>query len=109
MLLICIFFVADLHGYIKRSLRVNREVFNVIPIAKALKLPEELLPQIKEKWSDDDCQLEVILNWLKQTDVLEHFFSRGNPLESLKQGIFQRYFCMAAYEYAGKLDLNKCY
>ncbi|XP_068693397.1 uncharacterized protein [Montipora foliosa] len=75
----------DLHGYIKRSLRVNREVFNVIPIAKALKLPEELLPQIKEKWSDDDCQLEVILNWLKQTDVLEHFFSRGNPLESLKQ------------------------
>ena len=79
-------FVTDLHGYIKGSLGVDGEVFNVMPIAKALKLPEELLHQIKEKWSDDECQLEVILHWLKQADDFEHFASLRNPLEGLKQG-----------------------
>ncbi|XP_068705560.1 uncharacterized protein [Montipora foliosa] len=76
----------DLHAYIKGSLGVNGKVFNVNPIAKALKLPEELQHQIKEKWSDDECQLEVILDWLKQTDIFERLASLREALEGLKQG-----------------------
>ncbi|XP_068705571.1 uncharacterized protein [Montipora foliosa] len=74
----------DLHGYIKGSLGVDGDVFNVIPIAKALRLPGELLHNIKEEWSDDECQLEVILHWFKRTDFAL-FFSLGNPLEGLEQ------------------------
>ncbi|XP_068737295.1 uncharacterized protein [Montipora capricornis] len=74
----------DLHGYVKGFLGVNGEVFNVIPIAEALTLPGELLHNIKEEWSDDECQLEVILHWFKRTDFAL-FFSLGNPLEGLEQ------------------------
>ena len=59
---------------------MNGEVFNVIPIAKALKLPERLLPQIVETWSDDDRQLEVILPRTKLTSFLKE------ALEGLKKG-----------------------
>ena len=74
------FFCTDLHGYVKRFLDVNGEVFDVLPIAKALKLPEKLLPQIVETWSDDECQLEVILQRRKGTSFLRE------ALEGLKQG-----------------------
>ena len=55
------------------------DIFNVIPIAEALKLPKEVLHEMKEKWNDDGCQLEVIL---EQTDVS----SLKEVLEGLKPG-----------------------
>ena len=82
----CGFLVTDLHGYVKGFLGVNGEVFNVIPIAEALTLPEKILHEIKEKWSDDECQLEVIVHWLKQTDVFESLAFLRKALEGLKQG-----------------------
>ena len=58
---------------------VKGDIFNVIPIAEALKLPKEALHEIKEKWRDDECQLEVIL---EQSDVS----SLKEVLEGLKPG-----------------------
>ena len=58
---------------------VKGDIFNVIPIAEALKVPKEVLHEIKEKWRDDECQLEVLL---EQAD----FSSLKEVVEDLKPG-----------------------
>ena len=58
---------------------VKGNIFNVIPIAEALKLPKEALHEIKEKWRDDECQLEVIV---KRSGVS----SLKEVLEGVKSG-----------------------
>ena len=78
--------VTDLNGYVRGSLGVKDDIFNVFPIAKALKVPEEELHKIRKSWSDDFGQLEVILKWLKENDVFEDFVSMKEALEGLKQG-----------------------
>ncbi|XP_068751947.1 uncharacterized protein [Montipora capricornis] len=67
----------DIHGYVRDLLGVKGDIFNVIPIAEALKLSKEALHEIKEKWRDDECQLEVIL---EKSDVS----SLKEVLEGLK-------------------------
>ena len=82
---ICNRSVTDLHGYVRGILDVVGSTFNLIPIAQVLKMPEESLDQVKNKWKDDDQQLEVILqHWLKDKNVVDDHAALRKDLESLK-------------------------
>lgn len=56
-----------------------------MPIAQLLKMPEETLDQVKEKWNDEDQQLDVILqHWFRDKDVVEDLVDLRKDLERLK-------------------------
>ena len=60
-------------------------IFNLMPIAQVLKMPEETLDQVKEKWNDEDQQLDVILqHWLRDKDVIQDLAALRKDLEILK-------------------------
>ena len=60
-------------------------IFNLMPIAQLLKMPEETLDQVKGKWNDEDQQLDVILqHWFRDKDVVEDLVDLRKDLERLK-------------------------
>ena len=76
----------DLCGYVRNLLGVERAIFNLMPIAQLLKMPEESMGQVMKCWKDEDEQLEIILqHWLKENDVVKDHASLRKDLEGLKQ------------------------
>ena len=68
-------------------LGVEEAIFNVMPFAQELDIPTEAMDQVIKSCSDDDQQLEVILNhWSKKKDVPENLAALRKTLEGIKQG-----------------------
>ena len=53
--------LADLCGYVRNLLKVRGEIFNTVPIARVLEMPEELINQVVMSWRGEDEQLNTIL------------------------------------------------
>ena len=76
----------DLHGYVRRLLRVEGAIFNLIPIAEKLGTPKESTSQVVECWKDEDSQLKILLEpWLKENGVTEDLANLRKGLEDLKE------------------------
>lgn len=65
---------------------VDGAIFNVIPIAQLLGLPEEPINQIVKTHKDEDEDLERILqHWSKRRDLIDDLAVLRKSLGSLKQ------------------------
>lgn len=83
-----IYFVSDLHGYVRCLLDVQGTIFNLIPITQVLKMYDSGMSRDKviKSWKDDDEQLETILqHWVMDNNVAEDLVVLKKALESLKQ------------------------
>ena len=90
---ICNLSVADLHGYVRGLLGVGGAIFNVMPIAQLLGMPEESMDQVMKSWQNEDQQLEMILkHWFKEKDKVEALAALRSNLEGLKEGKFHNFF-----------------
>ena len=79
-------FFTDLCGYVRSLLSVEGDIFNVKPIAKLLKAPDELMNDVVMKsWKDEERQLETILQHWKKHNVVEDRATLGKVLGDLKQ------------------------
>lgn len=57
-----------------------------MPIARSLKLPEELINQIKGSWKDEDEQLRIVLAYfVKGSDMEKDLAAVRKGLEGLEQ------------------------
>lgn len=76
----------DLCGYVRSLLEVEKDVFNLKPIAQKLKTPDELVNQITKSLKDEDENLDMILqHWLKENDVVEDLSVLRKHLEDLQE------------------------
>ena len=66
-------------------LRVEGAIFNVIPIAKLLEMPEESMSHLTKSREDENEQLEMILLRRSQKKNTVDLASLRKDLESLKQ------------------------
>lgn len=74
-------------GYVRGLLGVDGAIFNLVPIAQVLKMPEDEMDQVIKSWEDDDQQLQVILDYCRRDkDALESLAALRKAMESLKQG-----------------------
>ena len=79
-------FFTELCGYVRSLLGVEGAIFNVIPIAKLVEMPEESLNRLTKSQKDENEQLEIVLqHWLKRNNVVEGLAALRKNLESLKQ------------------------
>ena len=79
-------YFTDLCGYVRSLLCVEGAIFNLIPIAQLLEMPEESMNQVAKCWNDEEEQLELILqHWSKNNDVVEDLAALRKDLESLQQ------------------------
>ena len=53
--------LADLCGYVRNLLQVHGDIFNTVPIAHFLEMPDELINQVVMSWRGKDDQLKMIL------------------------------------------------
>lgn len=67
-------------------MRVEGAIFNLIPIAQKLGIPEESTSQVVECWKDEDSQLKILLEpWLKENGLTEDLATLRKGLEDLKE------------------------
>ena len=82
--------LADLCGYVRNLLKVHGEIFNTVPIARVLEMPEELINQVVMSRTGDDEQLNIILQErLRENYMAEDLISLSKDLEcwrKTKQG-----------------------
>ena len=82
--------LADLCGYVRNLLKVHGEIFNTVPIARVLEMPEELINQVVMSRTRDDEQLNIILQErLRENYMAEDLTSLSKDLEcwrKTKQG-----------------------
>ena len=79
------FFITELCGYVRSLLGVEGAIFNVIPIANLLEMPEESTKHLTKSNKDENEQLEIILqHWSKKNNVVEDLATLRKDLESLK-------------------------
>ena len=79
-------FITELCGYVKSLLGVEGAIFNVMPIAKLLEMPEESLNSVTKSQKDENEQLEIVLqHWSNRNNVVESLAALRKDLESLKQ------------------------
>ena len=75
--------LADLCGYVRNLLKVRGDIFNTVPVARLLKLPDELINQVMMSWRDEDEQLKMMLQQrLGENYTAEDLTSLRNELES---------------------------
>ena len=75
--------LADLCGYVRNLLKVHGDIFNTVPVARLLKLPDELINQVMMSWRDEDEQLKMMLQQrLGENYTAEDLTSLRNELES---------------------------
>ena len=80
------FLFTDLYGYVRSLLGVEEAIFNVMPLAQSLNLPEELINQIKGSWKDEDEQLRILLaHFVKGSDMEKDLAAVRKGLEGLEQ------------------------
>lgn len=76
---------SDLCGYVRSLLGVEGAIFNVIPVAKLLEMPEESMNHLTKYQKDENKQLEMILqHWSHKKNAVD-LASLRKDLESLKQ------------------------
>ena len=81
-----LYYFTDLCGYVRSLLAVQGAIFNLIPIARLLEMPEESTNKVVKCWKDEDEQLELILqHWSKKNHVVEDLAALRKDLESLQQ------------------------
>ena len=79
-------FFTDLCGYVRSLLSVEGAIFNVKPIAKLLKAPDEFINDvIMKNWKDEERQLKKILEHWKEHNVIEDRATLGKVLGDLTQ------------------------
>ena len=76
---------SDLCGYVRSLLGVEGAIFNVIPVAKLLEMPEESMNHLTKYQKDENKQLEKILQHWSQKKNTVDLASLRKDLESLKQ------------------------
>ena len=81
-------FVVDRCGYVRRLLRVEGSILNLVPMAQKLDVSEEAINEAIKTWRDDEEQLKVILqhvHWSKE----ENNGCKGDPavLRNALQGL----------------------
>ena len=54
-------FVTDTCEYVRRLLRVEGSILNLVPIAQKLEVPEEAVNEAIKSWQKDEEQLKTIL------------------------------------------------
>ena len=54
-------FVTDTYEYVRRLLRVEGSILNLVPIARKLEVPEEAVNEAIKSWQKDEEQLKIIL------------------------------------------------
>lgn len=63
------YFVTDTCEYVRRLLRVEGSILNLVPIARKLEVPEEGMNEAINSWQNDEEQLKLILqNWAKRQE-----------------------------------------
>ena len=68
-------------------------IFNVIPIAQLLNMPEESIIQLTKSKKDEDEQLEIVLeHWSKKNSIVEDLATLRKALESLKREGWSMFF-----------------
>ena len=68
-------------------------IFNVIPIAQLLNMPEESINQLTKSKKDEDEQLEIVLeHWSKENSIVEDLATLRKALESLKREGWSMFF-----------------
>ena len=69
-------------------LGVEDAIFNLIPIARSLDMPNEVMKQVTKCWKDENKQLNIILkHWSAlEKNVAEDVDALRRNLENLKQG-----------------------
>ena len=69
-------------------LGVEDAIFNLIPIARSLDMPDEVLNQVTKRWKDESKQLNIILKYWStmEKSVAEDVDALRRNLEKLKQG-----------------------
>ena len=78
--------LADLCGHVRNLLKVHGEIFNTVPIARVLEMPDELINQVVMSWRGDDEQLNVILQqMLRENYMAEDLTSLTKHLESWRK------------------------
>lgn len=80
-------FITDLCGYVKRLLRVEKNIFNLKPVAQKIGTPEEETSEITKSWKNEDDQLKALLQpWDKEAGgQLEDLDKLRKGLENLKE------------------------
>ena len=59
-------FVTDTCEYVRRLLRVEGSILNLVPIARKLEVPVEAVNEAIKSWHNDEEQLKIILqHWSK--------------------------------------------
>lgn len=69
-------------------MRVEEATFNVMPIARSLQMPDELLAQIKKSWKNEDLQVTAVLEHALKDNCVEDLSALRQKLEALEQGHF---------------------
>ena len=69
---------------------MHGDIFNTVPFARVLEMPEELINQVVMSWRGEDEQLKMILQQrLRENDMAEDLTSLSKDLEcwrKTKQG-----------------------
>lgn len=69
-------------------LRVEEAIFNVMPIARSLEMPDELLDRVKKSWPSEDLQVTAVLQYALKDNYVEDLSALRQKLEDLEQGHF---------------------
>ena len=56
-------FVTDACEYVRRLLKVEGPILNLVPIARKLEVPEEAVNEAIRSWQKDEEQLKIILKY----------------------------------------------
>lgn len=79
-------FVTDTCEYVRRLLRVEGSIFNLVPIARKLKIPEEIVKEAINSWQKDEEQLKIILqHWSMGQE--ERCYADPAMLRNILQGL----------------------
>ena len=58
--------ITDTCEHVRRLLRVEESILNLVPVARKLEVPEEVMNEVMKSWQNDEEQLKVILlHWSK--------------------------------------------
>lgn len=75
--------LTDLCGYVRNLLKVHGDIFNTVPIARLLEMPDESINQVVMSWTEEDEQLKIILQQrLRENNMAEDLTSLRSKLES---------------------------
>ena len=78
--------LTDLCGYVRNLLKVQEDIFNTVPIARVLEMPEELINQVVMSCRGEDEQLQMILQQrLRENYMVEDLTSLSKDLECWKK------------------------